>query len=129
MGNPELPSHPDAPSGQRPGRVASAAKPVAALVAASLLGGSAALGGAWALGAFDDPRAEAHRLRCTHILLDGGAAGAPRQLPIVLKSNTFPSLIADTQTMLGHCVGLRRARTAPSPIPNMTTPVCELLNM
>ena len=55
MGNPELPSHPDAPSGQRPGRVASAAKPVAALVAASLLGGSAALGGAWVLGAFDDP--------------------------------------------------------------------------
>jgi S1-C subfamily serine protease len=46
--------HPDAPSGQRPGTVASAAKPVAALVAASLLGGSAALGGAWALGAFDD---------------------------------------------------------------------------
>jgi S1-C subfamily serine protease len=55
VGNPELPSHPDAPSGQRPGRVASAAKPVAALVAASLLGGSAALGGAGVLGAFDDP--------------------------------------------------------------------------
>jgi len=55
VGNPELPSHPDAPSGQRPGRVASAAKPVAALVAASLLGGSAAFGGAWVLGAFDDP--------------------------------------------------------------------------
>jgi S1-C subfamily serine protease len=51
----EFPSRPDAPSGQRPGKVASAAKPVAALVAASLLGGSAALGGAWALGAFDDP--------------------------------------------------------------------------
>jgi S1-C subfamily serine protease len=53
--DPEIPTRPDAPSGQRPGRVASAAKPVAALVAASLLGGSAALGGAWALGAFDDP--------------------------------------------------------------------------
>jgi S1-C subfamily serine protease len=51
---PETPTHPDAPSGQRSGRVASAAKPVAALVAASLLGGSAALGGAWAFGAFDD---------------------------------------------------------------------------
>ena len=51
----EFPPRPDAPSGQRPGKVASAAKPVAALVAASLLGGSAALGGAWALGAFDDP--------------------------------------------------------------------------
>jgi len=51
----EFPTRPDAPSGQRPGKVASAAKPVAALVAASLLGGSAALGGAWALGAFDDP--------------------------------------------------------------------------
>ena len=33
---------------------ASTAKPVAALVAASLLGGGAALGGAWALGAFDE---------------------------------------------------------------------------
>jgi S1-C subfamily serine protease len=56
----EAPLHPDAPSGQRPGRVASAAKPVVALVAASLLGASAALGGAWALGAFDDsaPAAE-----------------------------------------------------------------------
>ena len=60
MGTPATPSHPDAPSGQRPGRAASAAKPIAALVAASLLGASAALGGAWALGAFDDsaPTAE-----------------------------------------------------------------------
>ena len=55
MSFPESPTHPDAhPPGQRPGRTASAAKPVAALVAASLLGGSAALGGAWALGAFDE---------------------------------------------------------------------------
>ena len=54
MSSTEPSTRPDAPSGQRPGRVASAAKPVAALVAASLLGGSAALGGAWALGAFDD---------------------------------------------------------------------------
>jgi S1-C subfamily serine protease len=34
--------------------LASTARPVAALVAASLLGGGAALGGAWALGAFDE---------------------------------------------------------------------------
>jgi S1-C subfamily serine protease len=51
----DSPTRHDAPSGQRPGKVASAAKPVAALVAASLLGGCAALGGAWALGAFDAP--------------------------------------------------------------------------
>jgi S1-C subfamily serine protease len=52
---PETPSHPDVQlPGQRPGRFASTAKPVAALVAASLLGGSAALGGAWAFGAFDE---------------------------------------------------------------------------
>jgi S1-C subfamily serine protease len=51
----ESPTHPDAPPpGQRPGRFASTVKPVAALVAASLLGGGAALGGAWALGAFDE---------------------------------------------------------------------------
>jgi S1-C subfamily serine protease len=55
VGSAGLEPHTDAPSGQRPGRVASAAKPVAALVAASLLGGGAALGGAWALGAFDNP--------------------------------------------------------------------------
>jgi len=36
------------------GRFASAARPLAALAAASLLGGSAALAGAWAFGAFDD---------------------------------------------------------------------------
>ncbi|HET7369192.1 MAG TPA: trypsin-like peptidase domain-containing protein [Gaiella sp.] len=55
MSTQDSPTRHDAPSGQRPGKVASAAKPVAALVAASLLGGCAALGGAWALGAFDDP--------------------------------------------------------------------------
>jgi S1-C subfamily serine protease len=58
VGFPETPSHPDAPPpGQRPGRFASTARPIAALVAASLLGGSAALGGAWAFGAFDDEAA------------------------------------------------------------------------
>jgi S1-C subfamily serine protease len=58
VGFPETPSHPDAtPPGQRPGRFASSAGPVAALVAASLLGGGAALGGAWALGAFDEQTA------------------------------------------------------------------------
>ncbi len=55
MSSSESPTHPDAPPpGQRPGRFASTVKPVAALVAASLLGGGAALGGAWALGAFDE---------------------------------------------------------------------------
>ena len=44
---------PDATGARPPGRVASAARPIAALVAASLLGGGAALVGAWALGAFD----------------------------------------------------------------------------
>jgi S1-C subfamily serine protease len=46
---------PDATEASRPpGRVASAARPIAALVAASLLGGGAALAGAWAFGAFDN---------------------------------------------------------------------------
>jgi len=39
----------------RPRRIGSVARPLAALVAASLLGGTAALAGAWALGAFHDP--------------------------------------------------------------------------
>ena len=53
MNLPEPPLRPDAPSAT-PGRVASAAKPLVALVAASLLGACVALGGAWALGAFDE---------------------------------------------------------------------------
>ena len=44
---------PDATGARPPGRVASAARPIAALAVASLLGGGAALVGAWALGAFD----------------------------------------------------------------------------
>ena len=50
----ESPNRPDATGPKGPSRVASAARPLAALVAASLLGGGAALAGAWALGAFDD---------------------------------------------------------------------------
>ena len=50
----ESPNRPDATSPNGSGRVASAARPLAALVAASLLGGGAALAGAWVLGAFDD---------------------------------------------------------------------------
>jgi S1-C subfamily serine protease len=46
-------ARPDATGARPPGRVASAARPIAALVAASLLGGGAALAGAWAFGAFD----------------------------------------------------------------------------
>ena len=47
-------NRPDATGPKGSGRVASAARPLAALVAASLLGGGAALAGAWVLGAFDD---------------------------------------------------------------------------
>ncbi len=50
----ESPNRPDATGPNGSGRVASAARPLAALVAASLLGGGAALAGAWVLGAFDD---------------------------------------------------------------------------
>ena len=48
-------SPPIRPTAARPRRIGSVARPLAALVAASLLGGTAALVGAWALGAFDDP--------------------------------------------------------------------------
>jgi S1-C subfamily serine protease len=54
VGSSESPVRPDAGGPTRSGRFASAARPLAALAAASLLGGSAALAGAWALGAFDD---------------------------------------------------------------------------
>jgi S1-C subfamily serine protease len=48
------------PEGPRPAlrdRLSSAATPIAALAAASLLGGGAALAGAWGFGAFDEPAA------------------------------------------------------------------------
>jgi S1-C subfamily serine protease len=48
---------PGAADPARAGRLASAARPIATLAAASLLGGGVALAGAWALGAFDDPAA------------------------------------------------------------------------
>ncbi len=54
MSSSESPVRPDAGGPTPSGRVASAARPLAALAAASLLGGGAALAGAWALGAFDD---------------------------------------------------------------------------
>jgi S1-C subfamily serine protease len=56
MDTPGTPSPPDTTKtdSPRPRRFASASKPVAALAAASLLGGSAALAGAWAFGAFDE---------------------------------------------------------------------------
>jgi len=46
---------PDAADPARAGRLTSAARPIATLAAASLLGGGVALAGAWAFGAFDDP--------------------------------------------------------------------------
>jgi S1-C subfamily serine protease len=53
MTSQETPTPPDTTGSIRPRRLASASKPLAALVAASLLGGGAALAGAWAFGAFD----------------------------------------------------------------------------
>jgi S1-C subfamily serine protease len=55
VSSPEATNRPDTTAPRRTGRVASTAKPVAALAAASLLGGGAALAGAWAFGAFDEP--------------------------------------------------------------------------
>jgi len=46
---------PDTTGPARAGRLASASRRTATLVAASLLGGGVALVGAWAVGAFDDP--------------------------------------------------------------------------
>jgi S1-C subfamily serine protease len=53
---------PDASGEPRSRRIASATKPLAALAVASVLGGSAALVGAWAFGAFDEPAAVAEAI-------------------------------------------------------------------
>jgi S1-C subfamily serine protease len=50
----DAPGRPGAADPARAGRLASAARPIATLAAASLLGGGVALAGAWAVGAFDD---------------------------------------------------------------------------
>jgi S1-C subfamily serine protease len=51
----DTPGRPDTTGPARAGRLASAARPIATLAAASLLGGGVALAGAWAVGAFADP--------------------------------------------------------------------------
>jgi S1-C subfamily serine protease len=51
---PTLTTGPVSPQATGSGRGASTARPLAAIVAASLIGGTAALAGAWAVGAFDD---------------------------------------------------------------------------
>jgi S1-C subfamily serine protease len=51
----DTPGRPDTADPARAGRLASAARPIATLAAASLLGGGVALAGAWAVGAFDTP--------------------------------------------------------------------------
>ena len=52
MTSPETQNRPDEPT--RSSRLSSVKQPLAALAAASLLGGGAALAGAWAFGAFDE---------------------------------------------------------------------------
>jgi S1-C subfamily serine protease len=53
----EITNRPEGALRTRAERLRSATRPLAALAAASLLGGGAALAGAWALGAFDEPAA------------------------------------------------------------------------
>ena len=55
MSSSEVTNRPPDAGTARIGRLLPAARPFAALAAASLLGGGAALAGAWAFGAFDEP--------------------------------------------------------------------------
>ena len=76
MSSAETTNRPEGSGPTLTGRLTSAAQPLAALAAASLLGGSAALAGAWAFGAFDDSSAavEATAIPASQ---SGRGAGAP----------------------------------------------------
>ena len=76
MSSAEATNRPERPRPTLRERLSSAATPLAALAAASLLGGGAALAGAWALGAFDEPAAT---VEATPIAT--GQGGAPATSP------------------------------------------------
>ncbi len=103
---PETPSHPDAsPTGQRPGKLASAAKPFAALVAASLLGGGAALGGAWLLGGFDESTqvVEAAPIPTDTAASTAGAATGPTTIDVAdIYRRSGPGVVQITSTSRGQ---------------------------
>jgi putative serine protease PepD len=91
-------------AGQRPGVFASTAKPVAALVVASLLGGGAALGGAWALGAFDEqPSASPAALVAAPAAGDAAAASTgPTAIDVAqIYRRSGPGVVQITSTSRG----------------------------
>ena len=100
MSSPESTERPAA-GPATPGRLASAAKPLAALAAASLLGGGAALGGAWALGAFDDEAAvEAAPATETVAAGTSRTGGAPIDVGQIYR-RSGPGVVQITSTSTG----------------------------
>jgi S1-C subfamily serine protease len=103
MDTPGTPSPPDTTKtdSPRPRRFASASKPVAALAAASLLGGSAALAGAWAFGAFDEnvTIAEATPISTSQ----GSSSTGPTSIDVAeIYRRNAPGVVQITSTSRGN---------------------------
>ncbi len=95
VSSPEHPTLPDATPAS-PSRAASAAKPLAALAAASLLGASVALGGAWALGVFDEGSAA---VEATPIIQSPAATGGATSIDIgEIYKRSGPGVVQITST-------------------------------
>ena len=101
MSSPEATNHPGAAGPNRTGRLASTAKPLAALAAASLLGGGAALAGAWALGGFDQSSTvvEATQIPTKQVVAASPAANSIDAADIYRRS--APGVVQITTTSRG----------------------------
>ena len=98
MTSPQTQNRPDEAGPTRSSRFSSAKQPLAALAAASLLGGGAALAGAWALGAFDEaaPVVEATAIPASQ---SGSSSAAPSAIDATdIYRRNAPGVVQITTT-------------------------------
>jgi S1-C subfamily serine protease len=98
----ETQGRPDTADPARAGRLASAARSIATLAAASLLGGGVALAGAWAVGAFDDA---APVVEATPIATHAGTVSQTGQTGIdvaAIYRGSGPGVVQITSTSSGQ---------------------------
>ena len=96
----ETPTFPNAtrPAAER--RHSSSTRPIAALVAASLLGGTAALAGAWGLGAFDETAAVGEATPIASRASGGPSGSASIDIADIYRRNS-PGVVQITSTSNG----------------------------
>ena len=102
MTSPDTTNRPDGTGPTLTARLSSAKQPLAALAAASLLGGGAALAGAWAFGAFDEaaPVVEATAIPTSQ---SGSSATAPSGIDATeIYRRNAPGVVQITTTSRGE---------------------------